>query len=91
MISIIIKPQLSVRSARARDLAHRLSALERRPIHAIVEDALDEYANRHPLQSAAGFLKKLKMMAVDDIDLEALLADNRVPHADIDAITTIIL
>ena len=38
--------QLSVRSARARDLAHELSLAEKRPIHAIVEDALIAYAAR---------------------------------------------
>jgi hypothetical protein len=77
-------PQLSVRSARARDLAHQLSALEQRPIHAIVEDALTQYAARHPAQSAAGFLRRLKSLAVDDADLNQLIELNRVPHEGID-------
>lgn len=76
-------PQLSVRSARARDLAHKLSRQERRPIHAIVEDALLEYARRHPEPSAAAFLKRLKSLAVEDADLDALIAENRVPHEGI--------
>ena len=78
-------PQLSVRSAKARDVAHRLSAMEKRPIHAIVEDALVEYANRRPqAQSAAAFLKRLRALAVDDVDLDALIDENRKPHSGID-------
>ena len=77
-------PQLSVRSAKARDLAHELSRLEGRPIHAIVEQALVEYARRHPRESAAAFLKRLKALAVEDVDLEALIADHRRPHEGID-------
>jgi hypothetical protein len=77
-------PQLSVRSARARDLAHQLSKRERRPIHAIVEDALVEYARRHPEPSAAAFLQRLKALAVEDVDLNGLVAENRVPHDGID-------
>jgi hypothetical protein len=77
-------PQLSVRSARARDLAHQLSALEQRPIRAIVEDALTQYAARHPQQSATAFLKRLKFLAVLDVDLNLLLEENRVPHEGID-------
>jgi hypothetical protein len=82
-------PQLSVRSARARDLAHQLSALEKRPIHAIVEDALTEYAKRHPIESAEAFLKRLQANAVmgetDDLaDLDAFINENRKPHFGID-------
>lgn len=77
-------PQLSVRSARARDLAHKLSRQERRPIHAIVEDALVEYARRHPEPSAAAFLKRLKALATEDVDLNALIAENRVPHEGVE-------
>jgi hypothetical protein len=82
--AIMTSPQLSVRSARARDLAHQLSALEQRPIHAIVEDALTQYAARHPQQSAAAFLKRLKSLAVSDVDLNELMAENRVSHKGID-------
>jgi hypothetical protein len=81
--AIMASPQLSVRSARARDLAHQLSKRERRPIHAIVEDALDQYARRYPEQSAAAFLKRLRALAVDGVDLEELIADHRVPHKGI--------
>jgi hypothetical protein len=77
-------PQLSVRSARARDLAHQLSKREQRPIHAIVEDALVQYAARHSRQSAAVFLKRLKALAVDGEELDSLIAENRKPHEGID-------
>ena len=80
-------PQLSVRSARARDLAHQLSAREKRPIHAIVEDALTEYAKKRPQpESAEAFLKRMRAIGadvsdVDDLaDLEAMINDNRKPH-----------
>lgn len=77
-------PQLSVRSAKARDLAHELARREKRPIHAIVEEALAEYALRHPKRSATALLNRLKALAVDDVDLDALIADNRSPHPGID-------
>ena len=78
-------PQLSVRSARARDLAHQLSAQEKRPIHAIVEDALNEYASKRPQpESAEAFLKRLRANAVDDFDLDEMIAENRRPHHGID-------
>lgn len=78
--AVMASPQLSVRSARARDLAHQLSKREQRPIHAIVEDALVLYAARYPPQSAAAFLKRLKSLAVADVDLDALIVDNRTIH-----------
>jgi hypothetical protein len=82
-------PQLSVRSAKARDLAHELSAKEKRPIHAIVEDALVEYAKRHPKESVQAFLRRLGAIggkeADDDLaDLEGFIAENRKPHTGID-------
>jgi hypothetical protein len=77
-------PQLSVRSKKARDLAHALSRREGRPIHAIVEEALSDYARRHPRESAAAFLKRMRSLAVEDVDLEELIKDHRVPHRGID-------
>ncbi len=83
-------PQLSVRSAKARDLAHELSAKEKRPIHAIVEDALVQYAKRYPKESAEAFLRRLGAFgghgkALDDLaDLEASINENRKPHRGID-------
>lgn len=80
-------PQLSVRSARARDLAHALSRRERRPIHAIVEDALVEYARKHPQpESAAAFLRRTRALGEPDDgnDLDAAIESNRTPHRGID-------
>jgi len=49
------EPQLSVRSAKARDLAHRLSRRENRSIADILERALESYeireAGREPAVS----------------------------------------
>jgi len=80
-------PQLSVRSARARDLAHELSRREKRPIHAIVEDALTDYAKRHPDDSPEAFLRRLRSNAVDDetmAEVEAAIESNRTPHRAIE-------
>jgi len=84
-------PQLSVRSARARDLAHQLSAREKRPIHAIVEDALNEYARKRPQQETPrAFLKRVQAIGAGvlaDADFDALqksIDENRRPHHGID-------
>ena len=81
-------PQLSVRSKRARDLAHQLSRREGRPIHAIVEEALAEYARRHPRESAAAFLKRMRAAAPGDdaaiADVEAAIEEHRLPHKGIE-------
>ena len=81
-------PQLSVRSARARDLAHQLSAREK---HAIVEDALNEYASKRPQpESPQAFLRRLQaigagVLTYADIDaLQASIDENRTPHHGID-------
>ena len=90
-LSSMPAPQLSVRSARARDLAHQLSAREQRPIHAIVEDALNEYASkRQQPESPQAFLRRLQAIGADvlrDADIDALQAsvdENRTPHHGID-------
>lgn len=81
-------PQLSVRSARARDLAHELSRREGRPIHAIVEEALTDYASRHPRESAAAFLKRMRALAPSDdqaiAEVEAAIDEHRRPHKGIE-------
>ena len=82
-------PQLSVRSARARDLAHELSRREGRPIHAIVEDALNAYARAAPRETEAEFLTRVR--AIDGLDNEAfdelnaaIEANRKVPHRGIE-------
>lgn len=78
------EPQLSVRSARARELAHRLAARERRSVAQVVEMALELYAHRHHGgESGEAFIARLGVMARDlpsDPDLAALIAEDRAPH-----------
>ncbi|ACP21504.1 putative plasmid stability protein (plasmid) [Sinorhizobium fredii NGR234] len=75
------EPQLSVRSARARDLAHRLARRENRSIADIVERALEAYeireAGREP---ASAFYARLSDSSGSDIDLEAVIREGRRPH-----------
>ena len=72
------EPQLSVRSAKARDLAHRLARRERRSIADIVERALEAYevreAGREP---ASVFYGRLASKYGSDIDLEAVIREAR--------------
>lgn len=78
------EPQLSVRSARARDLAHRLARRENRSIADVVERALEAYeireAGREP---AARFYARLAAETGTDIDLEAVIRESRAPHPGI--------
>lgn len=79
------EPQLSVRSARARDLAHRLARRENRSIADVVERALELYevreAGREP---AAAFYARLSTQSGTDLDLEAVIRAGRRPHGGID-------
>ncbi len=79
------EPQLSVRSARARDLAHRLARRENRSIADVVERALELYevreAGREP---AAAFYARLSARSGTDIDLEAVIRAGRRPHGGIE-------
>nr|WP_298100432.1 type II toxin-antitoxin system VapB family antitoxin [uncultured Shinella sp.] len=78
-------PQLSVRSSKARDLAHRLARRENRSIAEVVERALEAYevreAGREP---ASSFYSRLRAQAGTDIDLEAVVRENRRPHQGIE-------
>ncbi len=68
------EPQLSVRSAKARDLAHRLARRERRSVAEVVEHALEAYevreAGRKP---ATVFYARLAEDCGSDVDLDALM------------------
>lgn len=72
------EPQLSVRSAKARNLAHRLARREKRSIADIVERALEAYeireAGREP---AASFYARLSANYGTDVDLEAVIREAR--------------
>ncbi|MGN6469437.1 MAG: plasmid stabilization protein [Rhizobiaceae bacterium] len=79
------EPQLSVRSARARDLAHRLSRRENRSIADIVERALELYETREAgREPASRFYRRLAAESGTDIDLDAVIRENRRPHEGID-------
>jgi hypothetical protein len=74
------EPQLSVRSAKARDLAHRLARREQRSIADIVERALEAYEVRETgREPASAFYARLSRDGVD-IDLEAVIREDRRLH-----------
>lgn len=79
------EPQLSVRSARAREMAHRLARRERRSVAEIVERALEAYdiaqTGREPAQD---FYARVSREFGVDIDLEKVIRENRVPNKGID-------
>jgi hypothetical protein len=84
------EPQLSVRSARARDLAHMLAKRERRTVAQVVEQALEAYADSNPRngQSWSAFIDDLLALPRDpdekDIDLSAIIREGRKPNPGID-------
>lgn len=80
------EPQLSVRSARARDIAHRLAQREKRTVAQVVERALERYeASEAVREPAAEFYARMRAPTdEDDIDLEAIIRENRKPHRGID-------
>ncbi|MCL2716624.1 MAG: plasmid stabilization protein [Alphaproteobacteria bacterium] len=79
------KPQLSVRSVRARELAYRLARRENRSIADLVERALEAYeiqtTGREP---AASFYRRISTQFGADIDLQSVLDENRKPHEGIE-------
>ncbi len=75
------EPQLSVRSARARDLAHRLARRERRTIADIVERALEAYeAAQTGREPAADFYARLSRDYGTDINLDTVVCEHRSAH-----------
>ncbi|BAT59198.1 hypothetical protein GJW-30_1_01729 [Variibacter gotjawalensis] len=80
------EPQLSVRSAKARDLAHRLAQRERRTIADIVERALERYeAAQTGQESPEAFYTRLYQETGEDgVDLQALIDENRKPNPGIE-------
>src|ERR1700730_11580545 len=77
-ISSMTEPQLSERSAKARDLARRLARREHRSIADVVERALEAYeireAGREP---APVFYTRLANEYGSDLDLEVVIRENR--------------
>ncbi|AEQ51055.1 type II toxin-antitoxin system VapB family antitoxin [Pelagibacterium halotolerans] len=79
------QPQLSVRSSKARDLAHRLAQRENRTIAEVVERALEAYEIRETGQEpAADFFRRLNAECSTDVDLDKVLAEIRKPYKGID-------
>jgi len=75
------EPQLSVRSARARDLAHRLARRENRSIADIVERALEAYETQQTgREPAAEFYRRISAQSRLDIDLDAVVRADRKAH-----------
>jgi phosphoribosyl-ATP pyrophosphohydrolase len=76
--------QLSVRSARARELAHKLSHEEKRPIHSIVEEALETYAATKKRKSFQDLLARLQALSWPkedgEVDLDEVMAELDQPH-----------
>jgi hypothetical protein len=78
----VAEPQLSVRSAKARDLAHRLARREHRSIADIVERALESYEIRETgREPAATFYSRLAGECGSDLDLEGIIRASRKTHA----------
>jgi hypothetical protein len=79
------EPQLSVRSAKARDLAHRLARREKRTVAEVVVRALEAYDAREAgRESAESFFDRVSRDYGTDIDLEELIRADRKPHEGID-------
>ncbi|API55994.1 plasmid stabilization protein (plasmid) [Rhizobium leguminosarum] len=79
------EPQLSVRSAKARDLAHRLARRENRPIADIVGRALESHEIREAGREAATtFYARLLQQSGTDIDLESVIKEDRRAHKGIE-------
>jgi hypothetical protein len=79
------EPQLSVRSARARDLAHRLARREQRTVAEVVERALEAYEAAHAgREPAASFYARLSQSYGTDIDFESVLREQRQAHRGIE-------
>ena len=74
------EPKLSVRSAKACDLARRLARREKRSIADVVERALEAYEIRETgREPAAAFYARLSSNFGTDIDLETVIRETRRP------------
>ncbi|CDX18267.1 conserved hypothetical protein [Mesorhizobium sp. ORS 3359] len=72
------EPTLSVRSAKARDLAHRLARRENRTIADVIERALEFYDIREAAREpASSFYARLAASSGADIDLERIIREGR--------------
>jgi hypothetical protein len=75
------EPQLSARSAKARDLARRLARRQNRSIADIVERALEAYEIREVgHEPASSFYARLSVDHETDVDLNAIIRTTRSAH-----------
>jgi hypothetical protein len=76
------EPQLSVRSAKARELAHRLARRQKRSIADVVERALEAYEIREVgREPATSFYARLSANYGTDVDLDAVIREARRVHS----------
>ncbi|WP_112153663.1 type II toxin-antitoxin system VapB family antitoxin [Agrobacterium tumefaciens] len=81
----MVTPQLSVRSSKARDLAHKLARRENRTIADIVERALETYEAREAgREPAAKFYSRLSSQSGTDIDFDGVIDENRRAHKGVE-------
>ena len=81
----MVTPQLSVRSSKARDLAHKLARRENRTIAEIVERALETYEAREAgREPAAKFYSRLSSPSGTDIDFDSIINENRRAHKGVE-------
>ena len=74
-----------MRSAKARDLAHRLARREKRSIADIVERALEAYEIRETgREPAYSFYARLSASFGTDIDLDAVISGERKVNKGLD-------
>jgi hypothetical protein len=82
--------QLSIRSTRARKLAHKIAKQERRTITQVVEAALEQYGKLQvpeaSKETAAEFYDRLHRdySTGPDIDLESIIREHRKPNTGIE-------
>lgn len=75
------EPQLSVRGARARELAHRLAKRERRTVAEMVVRALEAYAAHQTGRApAAEFYRASNRHCATDLDLGSVVQSIRRAH-----------
>jgi hypothetical protein len=79
------EPQISVRSAKAHDLAHRIARREGRSVGEIVERALEAYEAREGRREpAAAFYHRLSRDHGTDADLEAVIRESRTVNTGLE-------
>jgi hypothetical protein len=82
---LMTEPQLSVRSAKAWDLAYRLAKCEGRSVKDIVERALEAYELRVTgREPPASFYARISAASGTDLDLEAMIRQGRKTHPGIE-------